>query len=506
MQMLDWIVVGLFFVVMIGIGAYSFKTINNSSDFFVGGGKVPWWLSGVSHHVSGHSGVVFVAYAAICYNFGFTMYVWWALTITIGISVGAIFVAPRWPRLRQKLNIESPTEYMKLRYGLSSQQLTVWVGVLVKLLDIGAKWASMGIILGGFTGLPIWMGIILSGLVSLIYVTIGGLWADLLTDFVQFLVQLIAGLVLLFAVLAELGGFGAIFTIWDKLPPANSKLFNGTYTPLWVFLYMFVVFLSYNGGTWNLAARFISTPDGKDAKKSAILSAVLYLVWPLIIFFPMWASPILFPGMKNPAQELYPALTMKYLPTGLVGLVLASMFASTMGMTVSDINTLSAVAQRDMLPVLFKKFKEFSKGDKRSLVIARTITLILTALTIIVALNQSKFGGVIGLIISWFAALVGPTAIPMILGLFPQFKHCDNRVAIISILGGVAGFVVTKYTKLIIPDLVTAFPLLVTLVIYVSGEIINRRMGKKVPDEVEDLVEYLSNSDSYQTTAQVKAD
>lgn len=75
MQTLDWIVVGLFFLIMIGIGLYSYKVNRSSSDFFVGGGKVPWWLSGVSHHVSGHSGVVFVAYAGICYQYGFTMYV-----------------------------------------------------------------------------------------------------------------------------------------------------------------------------------------------------------------------------------------------------------------------------------------------------------------------------------------------------------------------------------------------------------------------------------------------
>ena len=64
MHALDWVVVGLFFLGMIAIGLYSKRKSSDSGDFFVGGGKVPWWLSGVSHHVSGHSGVVFVAYAA----------------------------------------------------------------------------------------------------------------------------------------------------------------------------------------------------------------------------------------------------------------------------------------------------------------------------------------------------------------------------------------------------------------------------------------------------------
>ncbi len=178
-----------------------------------------------------------------------------------------------------------------------------------------------------------------------------------------------------------------------------------------------------------------------------------------------------------------------------MGLVLASMFASTMGMTVSDINTLSAVVQRDIFPVLIKGFKEFSSRGKRSLIIARTITISLTSITIIVGINQERFGGVIGLVISWFAALVGPTAVPMILGMFPQFKHCTNRLAILSIMGGVFGFILTKM-NLIAPDLVTAFPLIVTLIIYIGGSQINKARGVEIRPEVEELVQFLSKDES----------
>lgn len=492
MHTLDWVVVGLFFLIMISIGIYSYKANNSSSDFFVGGGKVPWWLSGVSHHVSGHSGVVFVAYAGIAYTYGFTMYVWWAVPIGIVTLIGARWVAPRWPRLRKRLGIQSPTEYMALRFGLPAQQVTAWVGVLIKLLDIGAKWASMGILLAGFTGLPIWLGIILSGVVSLIYVAIGGLWADLMTDFIQFAVQLIAGIVILVAVFNHLGGLGTMFTMWNELPEGNADPFNGSYTPLWVFLYLFIKFFDYNGGNWNLAQRFISTPDGKNARKAANLSAILYFVWPLLIFMPMFAGPLLFPGLEDPAQQLYPALTTTFLPAGLVGLVLASLFASTMGMTVSDINALSAVTQRDILPVINKRFKEFAQSEKKSLIIARIITIIFTTVTIMIGMNQEQFGGVIGLVITWFSALVGPMSVPMILGLFPQFKYSNGKIAILSVIAGLLGFIVTQTTSIIGSDIATAFPLLVTLVIFIGGGYMNKRRGATVSTEVDTLLKNLS--------------
>ena len=89
MHWLDWLVVVLFFVMILWIGIRSGKKINSSEDFFIGGGKIPWWLSGISHHVSGYSGVVFVGYAGIAYTQGMSIYFWWAVNIAIATAIGA---------------------------------------------------------------------------------------------------------------------------------------------------------------------------------------------------------------------------------------------------------------------------------------------------------------------------------------------------------------------------------------------------------------------------------
>ena len=196
MHPLDYAVIAVFFLLVAIIGWFALRRIKGSNDYFVAGGKIPWWLGGISHHVSGHSGVVFVAYAAVAYQHGFTLYVWWAGSITIACFCGAFWFAPRWARLRAARQIESPTEYLAVRYNVPTQQLMAWSGMLLKLFDVGAKWASIGVLLHGFTGLPISTGIWLSGAVSLFYITVGGLWADLYTDLLQFLVQVVAGLVL----------------------------------------------------------------------------------------------------------------------------------------------------------------------------------------------------------------------------------------------------------------------------------------------------------------------
>jgi len=360
MQTLDYVVTVLFFLVVAGIGVGAYRKIKGSRDFFVAGGKIPWWLGGISHHVSGYSGVVFVGYAAIAYQYGFTLYVWWAFSIAVACIIGAIWFAPRWARLRMVLAIESPTEYLAMRYGIVTQQLMAWSGVLLKLFDVGAKWAAIGILLHGFTGLPVSTGVLVAGGVSLLYITVGGLWADLYTDLAQFIVQLAAGSVLFVAVLRELGGVSGIWTVWDRLPPAHSELFNGPYTGMFFLGFLTVAILSYNGGTWNLAARYIGAPSAASARKSALLSSVLYALWPLVLFFPMWAAPVLLPGLAEPSQS-YAQLTRQYLPVGMVGLVLAAMFAATMSMTTSDTNTISSVLTRDILPILSRRFRGLDK-------------------------------------------------------------------------------------------------------------------------------------------------
>lgn len=477
----DFIVIVFFFLLMLLIGIWSIFKNKTAEDYFVAGGKLPWWLSGISHHVSGYSGAVFVAYASLAYTHGFSIYVWWAFTIGFTIIISARVFPVLWVRLRRQLQIQSPLEYLAIRYNLLTQQIMAWSGVMLKLFDVGAKWTAIAVLLEIFTGIPIIYGILLSGGVSLAYVTFGGLWAVIVTDFAQFIVQVVAGIIMLIAVMQQLGGPGEIFSFWNNLPEGNSQLFNAPYTVGFALVFLCINFLSYNGGTWNLATRYISSPNEGQAKKAAFLSGTLYLVWPLILFLPMWAAPVLLPNLADPTQS-YGLLTLQLLPAGLVGLVVASLFANTMTMTSSDINTISAVITRDILPVVSHRMKE----KRTSLMVARSTTFLFTLLTMVVASQHERFGGVFGLIVTWFGALVGPIAVPMLLGLIPAFKRCGPVAAISSIAAGLITFFITKNIEINSLALEVGLPLLVSLATYVAAGLYNR--SQPVPEEVEKLL------------------
>ncbi len=482
---LDLAAIVLFFLIMVVVGIMSYFKSKNSEDYFVAGGSLPWWLAGISHHVSGHSGAVFVAYAAVCYTHGFSMYMWWALPVA-GVIVATAHIFPvYWVRLRRAFQIQSPLEYLSIRYNVSTQQIIAWSGVLLKVFDVGAKWAAIGILLHVVAGISMTTGILVSGIVTIIYVTFGGLWGVIITDFIQFLVQVIGGVVMFVLVVNRLGGTDSITGIWKQLPPEHSQLFNDPYSAGFVAVMFFICLLSYNGGIWSLATRYISSPNEKEASKAARLSGILYFIWPLILFFPMWATPLILPGLENPNQS-YGLLMLEILPAGMIGLVVASLFAATMGMTSSDVNTIAAVITRDILPILSSRFK----NDPNALRTARITTFLFTLATIIIALNYERFGGVLGLIVNWFAALLGPTALPLLFGLLAPFKSCGPKAAIASIFAGLLTFIIGKQVQFDSLALEVGLPTMVSLVVFVIGGLLTR----KVPQKVEDLMKSLKTA------------
>jgi len=442
MSNLDWTVLTAYFVLMLGMGLWARTKVKTASDFFTAGGAMPWWLSGISHHMSGYSSAVFVGFAAIAYTAGFSLYLWWACSICLALVLGAGIFPGRWSQMRRSLGIISPLEYLATRYNLPAQQLLAWSGALLKIFDVGAKWTAAAILLEVFAGVPTAYGVLLTGAVTLIYSVVGGLWADALTDMSQFLIQLVAGSAMLIAVLLRLGGISAIWSIWSRLPATHHHLFTGQYTPAFAVVYLLINVLSYNGGTWNLAQRFIATPDPVQARKAALLSASLYLIWPLILLFPMWAAPLLLPNLAEPSQS-YALLTKMLLPSGLIGLVLAGLFAHTMAMTSSDANAISAVVVRDILPALRRDRSRPS--DRVQLLSGRICTLLFLASSMGIALTANRFGGVIGLLILWYAALVGPIAIPMLFGMLPFFRRSGATAAIASWIIGAIAFILIKF-------------------------------------------------------------
>ncbi|SDS67133.1 sodium:solute symporter family protein [Actinoplanes derwentensis] len=465
MTTLDWSVLSAYFLVMIGIGLWAKSRVHNVADFFTARGMIPWWLSGISHHMSGYSAIMFVAFAAVAYNYGLAMYIWWALTIGIGVGIGAFVFAARWNRLRSRYGVASPLEYLARRYNVPTQQALAYSGAALKVVDIAAKWVAISVLLRGFAGVPILWGILLTGAVTLVYITAGGLWADVLTDFGQFVIQGVAGIAMFVAFLAHLGGVSTLWTMWDDLPEGHGDPFSGPYTLTFFLALLFIKTFEYNGGMWNLAQRYMAAPSGSAAKRSALLSSGLWLVWPLILFMPMFAAPLIVPGLANPEQA-YVELAKTLLPPGVIGLVLAGFFSHTMAMVSSDANVISSVVTRDIAPRIVRKVRDLSDGA--ALTFARITTFAFVAISMVIAISTEGQGVVLKIVVDLVAATMGPISIPLMLGLLPWFRRSGPTAALVSWAAGLGVWVIVKWIlEETSQTMVVGVPLVTSLVLYV---------------------------------------
>lgn len=472
----DYIVILVYTVLVSLLGYYAKRKVKNIEDYFAGGRSVPWWMAAISHHMSGYSAFAFVGHATVAYMSGFSIWTFFAVPIFIAMIIGAYSWAPKWVRL----GVVTPVEYLEERFDLKTRKLFAWSGISIKFIDEGVKLYSLAIIVHVVSGFPLEVTIIGCGLVTMIYIMFGGLWATMLTDFMQFIVQFGTSFILVYLVLNAVGGWS---NMWKNLPPGHSSLFSNAISPGFMLVYLFVIILSYNGGTWGLAQRFYSIGKPSDAKKAAILSALLYLIYPLAIYIPIWSARLVIGEVQNPEQA-YVLVAQKFfsqVSPGMIGLFISSIFAATMSMISADLNSLSAVFTKD----IYQRSINHNASEQKLIKIGMISTIVFGLLTIVSALITIHLKGAFNTMVEWYAAILGPISIPLLFGMI--FRKPTWRGAIYSWAAGFFAFVLVKYGIPMMTGVETSFAqytgaeLLVSFsVFYFEGKI-----SKQTSEEVE---------------------
>ena len=474
LQSADYIVIIIYTLLVSFLGYYAKSKVKNIEDYFAGGRSVPWWMAAISHHMSGYSAFAFVGHATVAYMSGFSIWTFFAVPIFIAMIIGAYVWAPKWV----KLNVVTPVEYLEQRFDLKTRKLFAWSGISIKFIDEGVKLYSLAVIVHVVSGFPIEITIIACGLVTMIYIMFGGLWATMLTDFAQFIVQFGTSFILVYLVMNAVGGWG---NMWAGLPEGHSSLFSDAISPWFMLVYLFVIILSYNGGTWGLAQRFYSIGKPSDAKKAAILSAMLYLIYPLAIYIPIWSARLVIGEIENP-EHAYVLVAQKFfsqVTPGMIGLFISSIFAATMSMISADLNSLSAVFTKD----IYQRSVNNTASEKKLISIGMISTIVLGLLTIISALITIQLEGAFNTMVEWYAAILGPVSIPLLFGMV--LRKPTWRGAIYSWAAGFTAFVLVKFVLPILTGVQTTFAfytgaeLLVSFSVFYFEGLIN----KHTPEE-----------------------
>ena len=359
---LDWAIIGIFFMVSLGIGIWaSKKAARNTKSYFLAGRNMPWWLLGISMVATTFSTDTpnlvtdLVRQNGVSGNWG-----WWSFLITGMLTV--FIYAKLWHRSEVLTDIE----FYELRYsGKAAAFLrgfrALYLGLIFNVLVMGS--VSLAAIKFGeiVLGLPGWFTLSIACSITLIYSLLGGLKAVIITDFIQFTFAMIGSVwAMIYCLgLPEIGGLSNLIShtnVIDKISIIPDFSNPDVWVPVLLVPLAVQWWASYYpgaepGGGGYIAQRMFSAKDESNAVGATFLFNLAHYAirpWPWILI--ALCSLIVFPELKDiqsefpnlPADKLghdvaYPAMLTR-LPSGLLGLVSASLIAAFMSTMSTQLN------------------------------------------------------------------------------------------------------------------------------------------------------------------------
>lgn len=404
----DTIVIFIFSAFVLGIGLLFSRTGKNLKSFFAGGEAVPWLIGALSLFMSFFSAGTFVAWGSIAYKQG-----WVAITIQwtmcFGALVTALFIAPRW---KAAGNLTA-AEFIRERLGLNVQKIYIAIFMIVSIFIKGTVLYPVAKLVSASLGYSLTACTIVLGLFMIAYTAVGGLWAVMVTDILQFVILSAAVFILLPLTYHQVGGWRHFI---ETVPVDFFHVLNGEYT--FGFIIAFALYhICYIGGNWTFVQRYTSVDSPKSSRKVALLFAALYLICPVI-----WMLPPMFYHSINPmltgldTENAYLMVCKMILPPGLLGLMLTGMYFSTSASANTTLNVVAAVFTNDV----YKGLVNPKASDKTLMRVARLSSWAFGFGMIIIALIIPAIGGLVEAVLSIAAITGGPLLAPPIWALFSK--------------------------------------------------------------------------------------
>tara|TARA_B100001029_G_C15055591_1_gene454103 strand:+ start:530 stop:2320 length:1791 start_codon:yes stop_codon:yes gene_type:complete len=407
---LDWTILIAFFIILLSIGFFASKKAGKSvNEFFLSGRNMPWWLLGISMVATTFSADTPNLVTDIVRTNGVSgNWVWWAFLLTGMLTV---FV---YAKLWRRSEVLTDLEFYELRYGGKGAAFlrgfrAIYLGVFFNIM-IMASVCLAGIKIGSvMLGLTPTQTLLIASSVTVLYSSLGGLKGVILTDFFQFTLAMIATFwaAAVIVNLPEVGGLGELIS-HPEIIPKLDLIPDISDRELFLVVFLLPIAVQWwsvwypgaePGGGGYVAQRMLSAKDENNAVWATLLFNFMHYAvrpWPWILI--ALASLIVFPNLDDLQLAFpeisksiighdlaYPAM-MTLLPSGLLGLLLASLAAAFMSTIASHLNWGSSYVVNDF----YKRFFEPKASEKKLVLLGRITTVLLMLFSCLVALLLSN--------------------------------------------------------------------------------------------------------------------
>lgn len=439
----DYSLVALYFVFVLGIGWAAKSKVSSSIDFFLSGRGLPAWVTGLAFISANLGAVEIVGHSANGVQYGFqTMHYFWIGAVPAMVFLGIVMMPFYYGS-----KVRSVPEFMFRRFGSAAHLVNALSFAIAQLLIAGVNLLLLAKVVNSLLGWPMWLTLLIAAIIVLSYITLGGLSAAIYNEVLQFFV-IVAGLLPLTIIgLNRVGGWSGLkervateshFHTW----PGTD--ISGFANPAWsvigiVFGLGFVLSFGYWTTNFVEVQRSMAAESMSAARRTPIIGAFPKMFIPFIVVIPgMVAGTLVTPIMDGSAQPndavLY--LMRDLLPNGLLGIAIAGLLAAFMAGMAANISSFNTVMSYDIWQTYIVK----DRDDDYYLKFGRIATVIATFIAVFTAIIAANFGNVMDYLQTLFGFFNAPLFATFILGMF--WKRMTPTAGWVGLVSGTAAAIV----------------------------------------------------------------
>ena len=447
----DLVVIGLYFVMVLGIGFYLKRFTKTGEDFFLAGRDMTSWIAGLSFVAANLGSLELMGWAASAYQYGILATHWyWIGAIPAMLFLGIVMM-PFYYISRT----HSVPGYLKLRYGEPARALSAITFGFMTVLMSGINMYSMALVMKIILGWDINFSIWVSSITVAAYVFLGGLLSAIFNEVLQFFLIWLGAIVVSILGLVESGGWsGMVRRIHANFPGQDyTHLWAGlgsfTSNPMgihWTGIVLglgFVISFGYWTTDFLVVQRVLSAKDLRSAKMAPILGSAFKMAVPFIVILPGLLGLAVLPeklvGESQAAathahtyNEVLPLMLARYCGPGLLGLGITALIAGFMSGMAGNVSAFATVWTYDIYRALIRP----RASDDHYVAMGRWCTLAGVLVSIGTAYLVMQFLSIMDYVQALFSFFIAPLFGTVVLGML--WKRATPAAGFWGLLAGTA--------------------------------------------------------------------
>jgi len=450
-QLLDYVVIALYFAVMIGAGYWGLRRARSAEDYLVAGRRL-----GPFMYIGCLSAVV-LGGVALGYENGISG-MWLVFWIGMGVIALGILMSTRLSRL----GVYTVSEMLENRYGAASRLISAVIIAAYALMIAVTSTIAIGTVFNVILPLSPSVAILIAGGIVVAYSVAGGMWSITLTDIIQFCIMTVGIFFLLLPLsIAAAGGFSGM---QESLPASYFDLTAIGWQTIFTYFLLFFFGLMIGQDIWQ---RVFTARSPEIARWGSVAAGVYCLLYALAGALVGTAARVLLPDLSTP-DNAFARIATEALPVGITGLVLAAALAAVMSTASAGLLASSTILANDVYAGFV------ARGDHNRVLVSRVATLLVGIVTLVVSLIVSD---VVGALTVAYDLLSGALFVPIVGALFWR------RATAAGALASMAAGSVVVVTFMVLDGLFANTPIiwgmLASLVVFVVVSLLTRRPSEE---------------------------